>query len=168
MQCWTTIRFKASLSERVARSTAGGVCPVGDGGGLAPSRLLLHPLAAHQQHGCIVRWAGTLARQVCKPSSTSLVSQTLDLDHAPRSAAGDDGVRPVALQSWQCCIRSTESHLVDEDPEPAPLIGAEQLGQRAEGHRKQFQPRPAIPGRQQDPQDGVRGGILPAPRRGSS
>lgn len=43
---------------------------------------------------------------------------------AQGQAAGVVGVRPLALQRWQCFIRSTESHLVDDDRKPVHPIGA--------------------------------------------
>lgn len=70
----------------------------------------------------LLSWA--LARPANVRGVKSRFETTGTLDGSQGQAAGGVGVQPLALQRWQCFIRSTESHLVGEDRTPARPIGA--------------------------------------------
>jgi hypothetical protein len=67
----------------------------------------------------------------------------------------DVGVQPLALQRWQCFIRSTARHICGSCPSTCASDWCWAGCQRAEGHRRQF----CLEGR--DWRDIEGGGILP-------
>lgn len=115
-----------SLDRNQAVPPAPAAAPEMTGDGRpAPSPFLLQMQAQSTPalHRASIELGPSLARPTCCGVESRF--ETIGtLDGSQGQAAGVDGVQPLALQRWQCFIRSTESHLVGDDRKPACPIGA--------------------------------------------
>jgi hypothetical protein len=119
----------------------------------APSRLL--PLQSSPASTSTTRAASCIWRAETLP----LPWQARRIERGPQAQAKVSdtgvGVQPLALQRWQCFIRSTARHICGSCPSTCASDWCWAGCQRAEGHRRQF----CLEGR--DWRDIEGGGILP-------